>query len=338
MAELRRDPLRGHYALIAPERSLRPSDFKRPPQIILDLAGSPFMPGNEDQTPPEIESIRRNDTPANGPGWSVRVFPNKYAALSSEPDEVLTRGGGTSMFSATTAYGAQEVVVMTPEPERALARMSVDEIDQVLALVQHRLARLARDARIHYGLVFENRGPEAGASRHHPHLQIYAMEVMPPGINDMRIRARRYYDERESDVFGDVLQAEMTQGERIVRADAAFVTFAPFASRLPYELLVMPRAQSCCFSSVPPAERRRLAVHLRNVLLRVFIALDRPPYNLLLHTAFDSDALDRNSFRWHIEILPRLSMLGGFEWTGQMYVNATAPEAAAVDLRRVEVP
>ncbi|MEO0811251.1 MAG: galactose-1-phosphate uridylyltransferase [Myxococcota bacterium] len=333
MAELRRDPLRGHYVILAPERSKRPSDFQRPPQIILRSEQNPFLPGNEGQTPPELDAVRRNDSPPNGPGWTVRVFDNKYSALKPEPDPVLTRGGGVGFFSATEAYGTQEVMVMTPDPERPIAAMQIDELDQVFALAQHRLALAARRERVNYALLFENRGPEAGASRHHPHLQLYAMEVVPPGIEDLRVRARRHWDSRESNLFGDVLAAELDQGERVIRADSSFVTVAPFGSRVPYELLLMPRAQSCTFITVPPAERRRFAAHLRDVMQRLDRTLGRPPYNLLLHTAFRHDPLERDSFRWHVEILPRLSIQSGMEWTVSMYMNVTAPEAAAVDLR-----
>ncbi|MEO1173314.1 MAG: hypothetical protein AAFX94_14875, partial [Myxococcota bacterium] len=161
MAELRRDPIRGHHVLISPERSLRSSDYSRPPQII-DVSQSPFLPGHEEQTPPEIDSVRLNDSLPNSPGWSVRVFPNMYAALSRKPSSVLTRGGGAGLFSAAEAFGSQEVMVISPEPGQEIARMRIEEIDQVFALVQHRLVRLSRDPRIHYCLLFQNRGPEAG--------------------------------------------------------------------------------------------------------------------------------------------------------------------------------
>lgn len=333
MAELRRDPLRGHYVVLAPERSLRPSDFQRPPKIILAPEKNPFLPGNESQTPPEIDAVRRNDSLPNGPGWTVRVFANRYPALQLDPDPVLTRGGGVGLFSATEAYGMQEVIVTTPDPERPLGAMQIDELDQVLSLIQHRLAVASRNERVHYALVFENRGPEAGASRHHPHLQLYAMEVVPPGVEDLRNRARRHWESRDSNLFGDVLAAELEQGDRVVRADSSFVSFAPFASRVPYEVLLLPRAQSSTFITVPPAERRRFAAHLRDLLRRLNRVLDRPPYNLLLHTAFGHDALERDSFRWHVEILPRLTIPGGLELTGGIALNPTAPEAAALDLR-----
>lgn len=212
--------------------------------------------------------------------------------------------------------------------------MRIEEIDQVFALVQHRLVRLSRDPRIHYCLLFQNRGPEAGASRHHPHFQLYAMELLPPGIADLRVRARQHFTDRESSIFEDTLAAELESGERVVRADSAFVSFAPFASRVPYELMVIPRAHSCSFAHVPPAERRRFAVHLRDIMRRLNAVVGRAPYNLLLHTAFETDVLDRDSFRWHLEILPRLTATGGLEWSGQMFLNTTAPEAAAVDLRK----
>jgi UDPglucose--hexose-1-phosphate uridylyltransferase len=91
---------------------------------------------------------------------------------------------------------------------------------------------------------------------------------------------------------------------------------------------------------------RHLAGTLKEVLQRIKLCLNDPPYNFLIHTIPNTKAgIKRTTYwdtiefdyHWHIEIMPRLTGIAGFEWGTGFYINPTAPEEAAKYLREVEL-
>jgi UDPglucose--hexose-1-phosphate uridylyltransferase len=208
----------------------------------------------------------------------------------------------------------------------------MDHWDTVLAACQYRMEQMIADRRIKFVLLFENHGEAAGASRAHAHFQIIGLPVMPLALTHKLLNAREFFIRHDHCLFCAVLERELRDQKRIVIEDDAFVTYAPWASRIPYELRVMPRPHHASFLEIPQAQRRRLAAHMRSVLYRLDGLFGDVPYNWVLHTIPTSE-VDPRVFHWHIEILPRLAIQGGYEWGSGSFINSTAPEAAAVDLR-----
>ena len=116
MSELRWDPLKEHWVIIATDRGRRPRDFHMEP-IVPDSTVCPFCYGFEGKTPPEIFSVRSYGEP-NTPGWQVRVIPNKYPALRVE-GEVRSRGYG--LYDVRDGIGAHDVIIQTPDNHRSSA-------------------------------------------------------------------------------------------------------------------------------------------------------------------------------------------------------------------------
>jgi UDPglucose--hexose-1-phosphate uridylyltransferase len=333
MTQLRRDPIRGHWTIIAPGRMSRPQDFKvevvEPPKN----GPCPFCPGNERLTPPEVESVRPVPSAADSPGWVVRVIPNRFAALSltDGADETLLQDAG-ELLRSQPGVGAHEIVIATPEHHRRAANFSVDHWDTVLATCQYRMDQLSRDPRVKQLLLFENHGAQSGASKSHAHLQIMGLPMAASASQQRLVNARTHFQRHGRCLICDVVAKELDAGQRVVVADDAFVAFAPWASRLPFELCVLPRPHHASFLKVPPAERRRLAAHLRDVLSGLETLFGDLPYNWMLHTAPIHEEEPR-ALHWHIEILPRLGPVGGYEWATGSYINTVAPEEAAAQLR-----
>src|ERR1043165_2728710 len=153
MPELRKDPVVGRWVIISTERSLRPSSF------VPEAAGRvstfcPFCPGHEDSTPPEVYAVRggKADRP-NGPGWQVRVVPNKFPALQIE-GTLDRRGEG--LYDKMNGVGAHEVVIEGPQHDQDLADLPLDHLTQVLTAYRERVLDLHRDRRFRYVLVFKN--------------------------------------------------------------------------------------------------------------------------------------------------------------------------------------
>ncbi|MFC1611222.1 galactose-1-phosphate uridylyltransferase [Myxococcota bacterium] len=331
MTQLRRDPIRGHWTIIAPGRNRRPDEYDVKMVEPSQEGPCPFCPGNEGDTPAEIDSVRPTPSAPDEPGWVVRLIPNQYPALSLEDDGMPVQAV-SELHRTLPGIGVQEIVVATPDHGRRAANFSIDHWDAVLAASQYRMERLARDRRIKHVLLFQNHGAQGGASRSHAHFQIMGLPMTPSAVSHKLISSRNYFERNERCLFCDVLSRELQEGDRIVIEDEAFVAFAPWASRLAFELCVVPRPHHASFLKIPPTQRRRLASHMRDVLRRLEKIFGDFPYNWILHTAPIHDA-DPRIFHWHVEILPRLGRLGGYEWGTGSFVNTTSPEAAAEDLR-----
>lgn len=341
MPELRHDPIQKRWVIIATERARRPSDFR----IERDEGGDgkcPFCYGNEGMTPPEIRALRHG-SPANTPGWKVRVVPNKFPALRIEGE--LDRAA-VGQYDRMNGIGAHEVIIETPNHDRDLADLPLDEIGQVLAMYRDRIVDLRNDPRFRYVLVFRNRGSAAGASLAHPHSQLIATPVTPRTVAMELESARNHFMAKERCIFCDIIAQELATHSRIVAADADFVSWCPYASRFPFEVMLAPRRHGHDFGAMDDGAIAGLARHLREVLQRIKRSLDDPPYNYMLHTAPAYHLKPRRpgywstiemDWHWHLEILPRLTKTAGFEWGTGFYINPTPPEDAARFLREVTV-
>jgi len=331
MPELRKDPVNGRWVIIATERGARPSDFKSAPQVI-SRGFCPFCEGNEDKTPPEIVALRAHGG-RDSRGWRVRVVPNKFPALQIE-GELNKRGEG--IYDLMHGIGAHEVIIETPEHETTLTRLSVEHIEEVLWMYSERLNDLKNDRRIVHGLVFKNVGSIAGASLEHTHSQLIATPVVPVAVSREMIRCREFHNYRGRCLLCDMNTQEQATGSRTVIESSEFLAFTPFAARFPFEMWILPRKHRSNFETVPRAELRELAEVLKESLDRLEGALENPPYNYIIHSApFGSEDLEY--YHWHIEIIPRLTKIAGFEWGTGFYINPVPPEKAAEFLRNVEL-
>lgn len=338
MSELRQDPIVNRWVIIAAERGRRPTDYETPTPTP-GGSGCPLCEGNERMTPPEIWALRPGGSTPNGPGWQVRVVPNKYPALRIES---TPERHGAGMFASMDGVGAHEVVIESPNHFWRMADGPPQAVQQVLLACQLRLADLYRDQRLRYGVIFRNHGAEAGATISHPHSQIMAIPVIPGRIKEKLTVAREYYARKERCIFCDLLAQELHIGERVVIDNGRFVAIAPYASRFPFELAIYPREHAHDFASMDEPARQALAEVLQKSLAYLRPALGAPSYNCIINVApnpvprpgkanyWSTLHLD---YHWHIEILPRVTSIAGFEWSTGFYINPVAPEDAARFLR-----
>jgi UDPglucose--hexose-1-phosphate uridylyltransferase len=331
--ELRKDPVTGRWVIISTDRQKRPNDFHRERATILGREHCPFCPGHEAMTPPEVLSYRQNGSAPNTSGWDVRVVPNKFPALHVEG--TLDRAG-EGLFDRMNGIGAHEVIIETPDHDRPLAAMSEPEIARVLWACRERMLDLKKDFRLRYILVFKNRGAEAGATLEHPHSQLIALPIVPDFVRDEIEGARRHFAVKERCVFCDILHQELGDGRRVIEENADVVALAPYAARFAFETWLLPRRHGARFEEASGTEYDSLARLLKAVLQRIDRALETPPYNLIVHTSpFSEDVTD--VYHWHVEIMPKLTRVAGFEWGSGFYINPTSPEEAAAVLRAVKL-
>jgi UDPglucose--hexose-1-phosphate uridylyltransferase len=332
--EFRRDPLHHTWVVFAPERQRRPQDYAAATLAPAQL--DPFAEGNERFTPPEVYAARKEKTKPNEPGWRVRVVPNRYPALRIE-GQLDSQPEG--LYDRMTGIGAHEVIIETPDSKTALEDLTISGVAEVFATYRERMLDLDKDPRFHHIYVFKNFGPAAGASMAHSHSQLVALPLVPPAVEAKLTRAREHFMAKQRSLFTDILHTERTAGVRMVAENDGFSLFCPYASRFPFELAILPRRHSADFSSCSPNELYDLAEIVRFALQRLNAVLEKPGYNILLHTAplkrplNERFASAKHDYCWHVEIVTRFQSLAGFEIGLGAYINTVYPEDAARFLR-----
>jgi UDPglucose--hexose-1-phosphate uridylyltransferase len=322
--EYRQCPATHRWVVIAPERAARPVQLQHLEvhhrrEQICSAAECPLCEEMEHDTPDEVHAVRNAGSTPNGPGWQLRVVPNKFPAVRSEPD--------------VNGYGRHELVIETNRHVTNPTDLTIDEQAAVLWAYRERLKDFKKDARLHSAAVFKNVGAEAGASLAHVHSQIIATTVVPMELmNELHV-AKHFHETHEVCLYCDLIQKERQIGRRVVLETPQFVVLSPFAPRHAYECWVVPKTHASHYETIPPEQCRELA----DVLQRVFRSLDtvlhEPAYNWFLHTA-PLQASAGVPYHWHIEVTPRTARAAGFELATGMYINAVPPEVAAEALRR----
>lgn len=334
MPELRRDPIVGRWIIVATERAKRPQSFVQHVPGDKRDENDPFVHGAEAKTPAEVLSYRPAGTKPNTPGWWVRVVPNKFPALDKD-GELLREGDG--MYDMMNGIGQHEVVVETPEAGMQISDLPQDQVQEVIWAFRDRCVELFKDPRYKYVMVFKNYGEEAGASIWHAHSQIIALPVVPKNVQEELNGAKKYYDYKERCVYCDMVSQELKDGSRLVMENDLFVAFCPYAARFPFETWILPKRHEAFFTDITKSTVQDLAEIYRGTLRKLKLALNDPAYNIVIHSTPPSAGAAPH-YHWHIEILPALSRVAGFEWGTGFFINPVPPEEAAQYLRDADLP
>ena len=216
MSEIRQDITTNEWVIIATERAKRPHDFVRPPKPLPPEFDPkcPFCPGNEDKTPPEVLAYRKDGRP-NGPGWWIRVMPNKFAALSpvqGEPKREVEGG----LFRKIEGSGRHEVLIENPKHNLYYHQYDDKQAEEVLIALRERYLILRKEPNVKVVIIFKNHGDQAGTSLAHPHCQIVATSIVPQSLRRKLAAATRYYDDNGGCVYCDIMDGERKAGVRMI--------------------------------------------------------------------------------------------------------------------------
>ncbi|MCX6694710.1 MAG: DUF4931 domain-containing protein, partial [Candidatus Altiarchaeota archaeon] len=267
-----------------------------------------FCPGNESTTPPEISRVEE------GGKWTIRVFPNKFPAVT------LEEGERTEYLMP--AYGEHEVIVETPEHDNGLSDLSVEQLAKVLRVYSEREEALLKKQGIAYVLLFKNWGKEAGASLPHTHTQAVSLPSVPKLVKEEAEAAEEYAREKGACPFCKTIEKEVKSDRRIFEDDC-IAAFTPYASRVPMEAWIMPIRHVGRLKELKDKEYESLAMALKQVLEKLK-RLNDTPYNYYIHSSPAGADL-----HLHIEVLPKMATWAGFEIGSEVYINTLAPESAA---------
>jgi UDPglucose--hexose-1-phosphate uridylyltransferase len=349
MPEFRQDPITGRWVNFAEERAARPFDYGA--ETLPEAPGPcPFCAGEEHLTPREVLAVRR-DSAEDGPGWQVRVVTNKYPAWSplgaldglnfdlpcADGDAQLGRQACLphEFYRRQPAWGVHEVVIESPRHLTKITEVSNAELATVFCVYRDRLRMLRDEGRWRYGLVFKNHGAAAGASLAHIHSQLVALPVVPTHVQERLAGSWRFFERARRTVWSEIIRRERDARERTVMETKRFIAFCPWASRQPYELMILPTAAEHDFCEVSSAAAGELAELVRTLVAKLELVLKPASFNWMIHTCpFDSSPYDH--YHWQIEIVPRVMRTAGYEWASGWAVNPVSPERAAATLREIE--
>ncbi len=344
MPELRQNPITKDWVIIAPERSKRPDQFKHhavqekiTKKDMEERSTCPFCPGNEDICGEAVLAYHPEESTREGmqKKWSLRVVPNKFPALVEGEETSRIAEGTGNFFIKMNGVGYHEVIIEHPEHFQTIATMSIEAVEGIISSYIERYQVLINRPNVELITIFRNNGPGAGTSLRHPHSQIIASPIIPIHIRHVIEEALRYFDSMGRCIYCDMIEQEKILGKRIVLETEHFIIIAPFFSRSPFETWILPKKHRASFAKISNIEKKDLAGVLIDILSRLYHGLDNPDYNYMIHsTPYQEDPADY--YHWHLQILPKLYEVAGFELGSSIYLNTTSPEENAIYLKKIE--
>jgi UDPglucose--hexose-1-phosphate uridylyltransferase len=322
------------WSIVSPARSERPQPVAAE-RLNTNHFDCPFCEGHEAETEREVFALRGPDSRPDGPGWTVRVVPNKYPALRPQAQCLASEA---DPFHEDAARGFHEVIIETPEHDRRLAQFSRAQLETLLGVYRSRLHALSREPSVRSIALFRNEGAAAGASQAHPHSQILALPLVPSRLQGELAAAERHFHGQGTCLTCEMVEREVQHSKRLIHQNADFAALTSFAPRFPYETWIIPRSHAPDFGQTARPQLRNMASILKQVLSALESLLGPFPFNLVLQTVpMGEDGRAEGAFHWRFEILPRVTTPSGFELGSDVFIVSLPPEEAAGRLRSVLV-
>lgn len=352
-SELRQDLVSGEWIIVAPYRLRRPGDLikkiakrKISPKNTCPFE-NPLKSGHKKavliypvrNSPPKRPFGRlaesRTGVVSNGVypetgKWELQIIQNKFPALVHKNKKAVFKKHGR--YNILSGVGHHELLI-TADHYKNFEGLSLSKALHVFQAFRDRYLVLMNDKNISYVSIFQNWGPAAGASIYHPHYQIIALPVVPPDVTRSLLGSRKYFKKHKTCVHCAIIKQETKDKKRIIFENSRAVAFSPFASPNPYEIAIFPKRHLPFFENTFDEDLEGVAEALKFALHKIRKNLKDPDYNFFLHTSPVRQKENYKHYHWHIEILPKFSVLGGFEFGTGAMINVVEPDEAAEILR-----
>ncbi len=325
---IRQDPISKEWVIYSISRKNRPHDqtveSSNKPLLSFDK-DCPFCPGNENKLAIVNEEIKN----PNGSGWLSRAIDNKFPALSQAAPTQRYKEG---IYLCMGGYGRHEVIIENPHHSKDIPQYDVNEISSVIEIYHRRYLAMMSDDHIVMVTIFRNHGVNAGTSLAHPHSQIIGSPTVPRYIRIQEQISETYFDDHGVCIYCDLINSELKCGERIITRNSSFVSFVPYAAKVPYEIWILPCRHTAVFGDIKEYEKEDLALILKDILSRLSSLLEDPDYNYIIHT-FTRYRTNEPHIHWFLQIVPRLLTPAGFELGSGFRINPSIPEVDARELK-----
>ncbi len=322
--QLRQDLITGAWTLVAPGRANR-SEPVAPTKkrSVTPIETCPFE---------DISQIAPAPTTIVGgkDQWRLLIAPNKFPALSHDNTCPVKVSKGLRTYMP--AVGTHSIL-LTRDHNQPLSQLSAPAAAEMLETLRAYSHDGAKDPCCEYISIFQNWGESAGASQAHPHLQMLALPVVPPGVQHSLDGSAAYQKQTGNCAHCDIIAEELAAAQRLVYENEGAIVISPYAASHAYELRIYPRQHTPEFAAAPEIQLRAVGEALLFALSRLKIRLNDPDYNLFIHTAPAKNPNLFSHYHWHIEILPKTNVLAGFDLGTGIVINPVSPESAAEFLR-----
>ncbi len=324
--EFRQDPVSGDWVLFATARGNKPQP--KDAKLFQTIDECPFEPQRLHEQEHPV-AIYHNGQPVQdlSQDWTVVVFPNKYPSVSQTPPPV----SHFSLSPPVSGKGFHELVV-TRDHEKHFGTFTKEEVAEIISVYADRYRFVAAQEEVKCVFIFHNHGHFAGASIYHNHSQILSMPLIPSGILNHLNRSEDYFNKNGASIYDTILSAEREEKQRIVFENEKFIVLCPYVSRSAYEMRIFPKIRSPYFGEIKTEDIMSLAEALQTALQKLNKALDNPDYTFFIHSAMNTNS-QYAAYHWHIEIMPRFSIVAGQEFGTNVFVNTVDPDEAAALLR-----
>ncbi|XP_062186914.1 ADP-glucose phosphorylase [Phragmites australis] len=339
-SEARRDSVFGRWVVFSPARSRRPTDLKShnptnpspDPGAEAPKPSCPFCAGRESECAPEIFRV---PAPPEASPWRIRVIENLYPALRRDaeppaPEEVPPDGEPGER--AVRGFGFHDVVIETPRHDVRLWDLDAEGVRDVLLAYARRVRQLAEHPAVKYVQVFKNHGASAGASMAHSHSQMLGTPFVPPCVTTRLNCMKEVFDRS-----GNCSLCEIRSKDILISGTPNFSAIVPFAASYPFEIWIIPQQHISYFHEIDHDKALDLGSLLKTMLQKLSKQLNDPPFNFMIHsTPFGLSSSCLPYAHWFLQIVPQLSVIGGFEIGSGCYINPVFPEDAAKIMRELD--
>lgn len=325
-SQLRQDLVTGDWVVIATGRGKRPENFQKKEEFSQVISEKECLFCDPEKSGQEKDVLIYNTTDKD---WTLRVFPNKFPAFAPPKGKIVHQTEGPYFWMEGIGY---HEVIVTRDHQKSIGQMEDWQAGEILDAFQTRYLDLMNKKSVRYIEIFHNHGKEAGASIVHPHSQLTAVPVISPYIESELFGAEDYFSKNKKCVYCVMIDWEKKEGNRIVFENENFLAFCPFASRVAFEVWLMPKRHSPYFERIDDKQKMAGGEALNQVLRKIGKVLNNPDYNFYLHTA-PCDGKDYPHYHWHIEVLPKTSLWAGFELSTGIEISIIEPEIASEYLR-----
>jgi UDPglucose--hexose-1-phosphate uridylyltransferase len=329
VSELRQNLLTGNWAVIAPERGEKPRAFESPASAGIATypeydPSCPFCPDNEERFPLEIidtvKGIEEN--------WVTRIINNKYKLFDDLPTcpigpEPFKKSG---LYSYYQGCGNHYLVIESRLHNRPMGAISHEEINNTLQSYLKICRLFKKNPNNLVTIVFKNQGLHAGASQIHAHSQIVGSRIVPALIRNAMHVQDKFFDDNGACALCTIVDHELHLKKRVVVETEHSVVLSPYAASAPYEIWIVPKRHFACYEDILDDELTDTAIALKRVLSAYITKLKNPDFNYFFHSA-PHPLSNVPFYHLYIQILPRLTIAGGFEAGTRIPVNTVWPEA-----------
>lgn len=321
------DSLSNRNIFLAPRRADRPNNL-----LNCQKEDCPFCIENSHLTPDPVEqwpSIESQD-------WKSRIIPNAYPIVERRQSTQTSDNTDAHIpkKKAVHASGIHEVVIESPNHIESVLDIPFDDWISVWKLCQQRMKQLSSKTEIKWATLFKNGGIQSGASLAHVHSQLIAIDHTPPSI-----ATKCHQIIRQPNLFENIL-SEAANENRVVQAYKSFVAIVPSAPRQPFEVWLIRNEPSCFFHTETDHQMEEIAHFTQQFVLALNELIPNASYNWWLHQFpfIPSLLLGKAAthWHWHLEVLPRIAPIAGFELGTGYHISTIPPDEAAGLLRETD--